>query len=210
MRVLVVGAGGKSGRLVVEKAVLAGHSVTALVHSQEDAKSHPFAGEVKLVTGDVHDRPLLRSAMEGCEGVIDAIGGSTPYRDTDLESTAARAVLDTMEQTGAKRLIVISVLGAGESKAQTGFFYEHLLMAVFLRGAMKDKNAMEAEVRGSSVAWTLVRPPVLSDADATGSVKIVPEGETAHKITRADLAQFLVDQLESDAYLNQAVTVENG
>ncbi len=209
MKVLVIGAGGKSGRLVVEKALSAGHTVTALVHTAEDVQKHPFPGDVTVVVGDVHDRSLLGSAMQGCNGVVDAIGGSTPFKDTDLESSAAKAVLDVMEQAGAKRLVVISVLGAGESKEQAGFFYEHLMAPVFLRGAMKDKNAMESEVRQSSVEWVLVRPPVLTDSDATGSVKIVLKGETAHKITRADLAQFLVDQLTSDKFLRQAVTVEN-
>ena len=95
-----------------------------------------------------------------------------------------------MGRVGAKRLIVISVLGVGESREQAGFFYEHLMMPTFLRGALKDKEAMEEEVKRSGLEWVLVRPPVLSDSDATGSVKIVPEGETAHKITRGDLAQF--------------------
>ena len=209
MKVLVIGAGGKSGRLVVEKALSSGHTVTALVHSAEDAQKHPFPTSVKVVEGDVHDRSLLRSAMEGCDGVVEAIGGATPYKDTDLETSAAKAILEVMEQTGVKRLVVISVMGAGESKDQAGFFYEHVLMPTFLRGAMKDKNAMEGEVSRSNVAWTLVRPPMLTDSAATGSVKIIPPGQTAHKITRADLAQFIVDQLESDVYIHQAVTVAN-
>jgi putative NADH-flavin reductase len=209
MKVLVIGAGGKSGRLIVEKALAAGHTVTAFVHTAEDAQKHPFPEDVTVVAGDVRNRSLLQSAMQGCNGVIDAIGGTTPFLDTDLESSAAKVVLEVMEQTGAKRLVVISVLGAGESKGQAGFLYEHLMMPVFLRGALKDKNAMEGEVRQSHVEWVLVRPPILSDSDATGSVRIVPPGETAHKITRADLAQFLVDQLTSDKFLRQAVTVEN-
>ena len=182
----------------------------ALVHTAKDLKEHPFPAEVELVEGDVHNSTLLQSAMRGCEGVIDTIGGTTPYLDTDLESSAAKVVLEVMEQTRTKRLVVVSVLGAGDSKHQAGFLYEHLFLPTFLRGAIKDKNAMESEVRNSSVEWVLVRPPFLSDSDATGKVRVVPESETAHKITRADLAQFLVEQLESDTYLRQAVTVENG
>ena len=107
------------------------------------------------------------------------------------------------------RLVVISVLGAGESGEQASFLYEHLFLPTFLRGAIKDKNAMEEVVRQSGLEWVLVRPPFLSDSDATGSVKIVAEHETAHKITRGDLAQFLVDQLASDAYVGKAVTIAN-
>ena len=183
--------------------------MTALVHSAEDTKEHPFPEGVAMVEGDVHNAALLQSAMRGCEGVIDTIGGTTPYLATDLESSAAKVVLEVMEQTRSRRLVVISVLGAGDSKHQTGFFYEHLLLPIFLRGAIKDKNAMESEVRNSSVEWVIVRPPVLSDAAATGKVRVVPEGKAANKITRADLAQFLVEQLESETYLRQAVIVEN-
>ena len=209
MKVLVIGAGGKTGRLVVEKAVTAGHTVTALIHSAEDAEKHPFPSSVEVVTGDVRNPTRLRTAMEGCEGVIETLGGSTPFLDTDLETSAARSILEVMKQVGAKRLVVISVMGAGDSKDQAGFFYEHLLMPVFLRGAMKDKNAMEGEVRHSDVDWVLVRPPVLSDSDPTGSIRTVPAGEKGHKITRGDLAQFLVEQLRVDTYLRQAVVIEN-
>ena len=147
--------------------------------------------------------------MEGCHAVIDAIGGKTPFKSTDLETSAARVILDVMHRVGAKRLIVVSVLGAGDSKEQAGFFYEHILLPAFLSGAVKDKNAMEAEVSKSDVEWVLVRPPALSDHDATGQVHVVAVHDKAHKITRADLAQFLVDQLTSDRYLGQAVTVAN-
>lgn len=209
MKVLVIGAGGKTGRLVVDQAVAAGHTVSALIHSAEDAQKHPFPSAVEVVTGDVRNPTSLRTAMEGCEGVIETLGGSTPFLDTDLETSAARAILEVMKQVGAKRLVVISVMGAGDSKDQAGFFYEHLLMGVFLRGAMKDKNAMESEVRHSDVEWVLVRPPVLSDSEATGSIRIVSGGEKGHKVTRGDLARFLVDQLTSNTHLRQAVVVEN-
>ena len=209
MKILVIGAGGKSGRLVVERALAAGHTVTALVHSAEGEEKHPIPAGAEVIHGDVQNPSRLETAMEGCKGVIDTLGGKTPYLTTTLEASAARVVIDTMKKVGAKRLVVISVVGVGESKEQAGFFYEHVLMPTFLRGAMKDKEAMEQEVEHSGLEWVLVRPPVLSDSDATGSVRVVPEGEQAHKITRGDLAQFLVEQLTSDTYVGHAVTIAN-
>ena len=114
-----------------------------------------------------------------------------------------------MKDAGTKRLVVISVLGAGDSGKQSPFWYEHLFLPTFLHGALPDKNAMEAEVKASGVEWVLVRPPILTDDPATGSVKVIAEHEVAHKITRGDLAQFLVDQLTSDTYLGKAVVVAN-
>jgi hypothetical protein len=59
------------------------------------------------------------------------------------------------------------------------------------------------------VEWVLVRPPILTDDAATGEIKVISKQEVAHKITRGDLARFLVDQLTSDAHLGQAVVIAN-
>lgn len=209
MKVLVIGAAGKTGRLVVDRALAAGYSVKALVHNTDALAEHPFAEGVQIVQGDVHDPATVRTAVAGCDAVIDALGGKKPFLKTDLESSAARIVLDAMKLEGAKRLVVISVLGAGDSGKQSPFWYEHLFLPTFLHGALPDKNAMEAEVKASGVDWVLVRPPILTDDDATGSVRIIAEHETAHKITRADLAQFLVDQLATDSHLRTAVVIAN-
>jgi putative NADH-flavin reductase len=164
---------------------------------------------VELIHGDVRNPSRLDQIMPGQDAVIDAIGGDKPFLETDLESSAARVLIDVMLRNHVKRLIVISVLGAGDSKQQAGFFYEHLLMPVFLRGAVPDKERMEQEVETSGLDFVIVRPPMLSDADPTGIIYIVTQNEKATKITRADLAQFLVDQLTSNQYLGQAVTIEN-
>ena len=209
MKVLVIGAGGKTGRLVVDRALAAGYSVKALVHDSESLAEKPLGDGVQIIQGDVHDAETVRGAMANCDAVIDALGGKTPYLKTDLESSAARVVLAAMRDTGTKRLVVVSVLGAGDSGAESPFWYEHIMLPTFLHGALPDKNAMEAEVKASGVEWVLVRPPILTDDASTGAVKVIQEGETAHKITRADLAQFLVDQLTSDTYLGSAVVIAN-
>ncbi|RZL16665.1 MAG: SDR family oxidoreductase [Hymenobacter sp.] len=206
MKVLVIGAGGKSGQLVVERALAAGHTVTALVHNAGEYKAP--AG-TQVLAGDATDAATVARAVAGQDAVIDAIGGHTPFLTTHLEETTAKAVATAMQQQGVRRLVVISVLGAGDSKEQATFFYEKLLMPTFLHGALPDKEAMEAAVKQSNLDFVLVRPPFLSDDPATGSVHIVTGENKAHKITRADLAQFLVDQLTSDTYLGQAVTVTN-
>ncbi len=209
MKILIIGAAGKTGRLVVERAIAASHQVVAFVHDPEEDRKHPFPASVEVIHGDVQNPTRLEHAMQGCTAVIDTLGGKTPWKSTELEANAAKVVLEVMARVGAKRLIVISVLGAGDSKAQAPWAYEHILLPTFLRGAVKDKDAMETEVSHSHVDWVLVRPPVLNDNDATGTVHVVPSGELAHKITRADLAQFLVDQLTTSQYLGQAVTIAN-
>jgi len=102
------------------------------------------------------------------------------------------------------------MLGVGESKANATVFLR-LLVATFLRGANKDKAAMESAVKASGLDWVILRPAILNDEIATGNVRVFDaEGsEKAHKITRADLASFIIAQLSGSEYLHQAVTVAN-
>ncbi len=215
MNVLVIGAGGKTGKLVVERALAAGHQVTALVHADGEHKdgeqkdNERFPDAVNLIHGDARNPSRLDQVMTGQHAVIDTIGGHTPFLKTDLEASSAKVIVDVMKRNQVKRLIVISVLGVGESKDQAPGMYEHLLMPVYLRGALPDKAEMEATVEHSGLDFVIVRPPVLSDSGPTGDMYVVPPGKLAHKITRADLAQFLVDQLTSNTYLGQQVTVAN-
>lgn len=166
MKVLVLGAGGKTGTLVVEKAMAAGHDVTAFVR-RRDAYDGPAKN---VATGEATDARTMRAAIEGHEAVIDTIGGKTPYMSTSLERDAARAAIDAMASTGVRRLIVTSMLGVGDSKANSSLLVR-LLVETFLRGADKDKSAMEQEVRKSGLDWVIVRPAVLNDGPAKGDVK---------------------------------------
>ena len=205
MKVIVFGAGGKTGSLVVKKAFAAGHHVTAFVH---DASQYHVSG-VDVLSGDAGDRAAVRKAIAGQDAVIDTIGGKTPYKDTELERTAARNIIDAMQAEGVRRLVVVSMMGIGESSEQTPFWYEHLLMPTFLRGSTKDKIAMESEVLASGLEFVIARPPILNEDPETGSIMIVPLTSKGHKITRSDLAQFLVNQLASNEHLGQAVLVAN-
>lgn len=206
MQVTVFGAAGKTGRQVVEQAASRGHRVVAFVHS---AKEFEQPSGITVREGDVNDASAVLSAIADCGAVIDCIGGSTPYKQTGLEQAAARNILTAMEQKHAGPLIVISAVGVGDSKEQATFVYEHLLMPTYLHGAMKDKTEMEHEVKTGTVPFVLVRPPALKDDAATGSYAVIPQGETAESITRADLASFLIDQLSDENNRGTTVTVAN-
>ena len=204
MHIVVFGSGGKTGSLVVRKALAAGHVVTAFTHAA-DARV-PGA---RVVTGDASDAEAVRRALVGQDAVIDTIGGRTPYRHTDLETSAARNIIKAMRSEDAKRLIVVSALGVNDSITQTPFWYEYLLLPTFLRGSTKDKSRMEEDVKTSNIDYVIVRPSMLTDETETGVIKIVTGHTKAHKITRGDLAQFLVMQLGSDENVGQSVVVTN-
>jgi putative NADH-flavin reductase len=205
MKVLVIGAAGRSREALVNEALAAGHKVTAFVRGVAQYKK----ANVRVVAGDVLDRDAVDVAVAGQDAVIDALGGKTPWKVTTMETNAAHNIVDAMRHNGVRRLLKISVVGAGESVKNAGFFNEQLLMRTFLRGLLVDKAGMEAEIKGSNLDWTLVRPPMLTDGEKTGVARVLTTegGEKAHKIGRADLAAFLVQQLEGSRYVRKAVTV---
>ena len=204
MNVLVVGAGGKTGNLVVDRALAAGHTVTAFVHSPDYTPPG-----VRVIVGDAGNATDVRNAVSGQDAVIDTLGGKTPYKATELETSGARNLVSAMQTEGVRRLVVVSMMGMGDSAEQAPFWYEHLLLPLYLRGAREDKAGMESQVQSSGLDFVIARPPLLSDDPAHGSYAVVPAGTEAHKITRADLASFLVDQLQSNAHLGQAIVVAN-
>ncbi len=207
MKILVIGATGKTGTAVVDRAVAAGHDVTAFVHNAETY----HRTDVRVAQGDALQAEEVAAALAGQQAVIDTLGGATPYQPTTLETDAARILVAAMKEHGVRRLLVVSAFGEGDSKANTSFVYEHILMPTFLRGVMKDKAGMEAEVSASDLDWTLVRAALLTDDDPTGSVRTydADDGNTAHKITRGDLATFLVNELPRATFSRKAVAVAN-
>jgi uncharacterized protein YbjT (DUF2867 family) len=207
MKVLVIGAAGKSGKAVVEQALAAGHDVSAFVHTIDGYGASP---NVHVFAGDARDRSAMDVAMVGQDAVIDTIGNENPLKATTLESSAAATITASMQSSGVRRLVVISMIGEGESVANTNW-WERLLLSTLLRHEMKDKAAMEAIVDTSGLDWTIVRPPFLNDDPAKGDFHVfsAESGETAHKLTRGDLAAFIVAQLSSKEHLHKAVAVAN-
>ena len=206
MKLLILGAAGKTGSALVDQALNRGHDVTAFVHTADEY----LRTDVRVVAGDARDEHSVFTAVHGQNAVIDALGGHIPFLASTLETDTARNVIQAMTEAGVRRLLVISTIGEGDSTRNVHDFYKHFIMPTLLRGVMKDKATMEAEVEHSHLDWTIVRPAGLRDGEPKG-VHIVPAGsdEKVRFITRADVASFLLDQLESTEYLHQAVSIAN-
>lgn len=174
------------------------------------AAEYQAPANVRVVEGDAANSAAMDAAVLGQDAVLDTIGGKTPYKATTLEASVAHTIIAAMQRHGVRRLVVTSMLGVGESTANAPI-YERLLVVTFLRGADQDKTAMEGAVQASGLDWVILRPAILTDAPATGHVRVfeAETGENAHKITRADLAAFMVAQLTTDEYLHQVVTIAN-
>lgn len=209
MKLLVIGAAGKTGTAIVEQALARGHQVTALVHDRD--KYHAPA-EVEIFAGDAQNPSKIEQAIQGQDAVLDALGGHFPWMNSTVETNGARAVVEAMRRTGVRRLLIVSTIGEGDSSANVHGWYGHLFMSTVLRGVMKDKAGMEEIIsHADDLEWTIVRPAGLRDTDSEGHVHVItPEsGEKVRFIARTDVAAFMLDELEKRQYIRQAVGIAN-
>lgn len=204
MKILVLGATGGTGKAIVKEAQTAGHEVVALVRSKEKAAA---LAPAQLRVGDARDEKTLEAALQGVDAVISSLGTPmSPFKEVTLLSTATQSLVRAMRGNGVRRLIVITGMGAGDSKGHGGFLYDRLFNPVMLRKVYEDKDRQEGIVRASDRDWTLVRPSVLNDKPPHGNIQVLTDLSNFHggEIARADVAKFVVGQLADQRYLHKA------
>ena len=198
MRIVVVGAAGKSGQAVVAEAVKRGIGVTAYVRSASRAEGLP-AG-VSIVEGDGRDTAALTAAVAGHDAVVVTAGG----RKEPVSADIARAVIAAMKAQGVARLIVYSAYGAVDGRGFYGW-----VMRTAAGKVVADKVELERILSSCGLDWTAVRPGVLTDGPRTGKVKgdvdLVLSGFP--QISRADVADFTIGEVQSPRFIGKAVVV---
>lgn len=206
MKILVLGAGGKTGEDVTLFAFQAGHEVTAFVYALERIDFQ--CTYVRIVRGDARDISLVRQAMSGQDAVLDTISSHVPFWNTHVEAECARNVIEAMREYDVRRLIALSSIGESDSRSRLPSYNKYLILPTVRHGVITDKAEMEREVNSSHLEWTIVRPAPLTDGERRG-VCIIDEDARlkALPIARADVARFMVDQLSSHEYLNKSVTI---
>lgn len=203
--VLIVGASGRTGRLLVEGARARGHVVTALV--RHGASPGLFPPDVVRAEGNVLDAPSLRAAVRGQDAVLCALGPVSSSPPT-LCSAGTRYLVEAMEVEGVLRLVIITGALIGHPIEGLGWLYR-ALRAAGPAAAMEDRHQQEAVVQASALDWTLVRPPRLTDAPPRGrwrAGEAIHLGALAH-VARGDLADFMVRQVEDRSLVRRAVSV---
>ena len=209
MRVVVFGATGPTGALVVDRALAAGHTVTAFTrHPETTERQHPL---LRLAGGDVLDAPAVERAVAGQEAVISVYGVPfSPLKAITVYSRGAANIVAAMERQGVPRYVGVTS-GGTSTRPQPGSsaVFEWFVTPVLGRTHYADQRRQEAIVMASGLRWTIARPALLVDGPATGRYRAEPgyviPGELA--TVRADLAAFLVGALADSRWERQAVAV---
>jgi putative NADH-flavin reductase len=203
-KILVLGATGGTGRLIVSEALARGHEVTALVRSPEKAGDLKGA---RLIVGDIRDENALRNALRGQDTVVSALGTpASPFREVKLLSTATRALVTAMKAEQVSRLVCITGMGAGDSAGRGGFLFDRLIFPLLLKNVYADKDRQEVVVRDSGLDWVLVRPSVLNDKPGRGAIRAITDLSDFHggSIARQDVATFVLDQIQGNNWLHRS------
>lgn len=204
MKILVIGATGPTGLELVSQGAALGHEVTATARRPESAS---LPADVKVVRADVMDPASLAAAMAGQDAVISSLGTKIERKPTFLLSEGTRYLVAAMKQTGVKRLVCITGIGAGESRGHGGFLYDRIFQPLLLNEVYKDKDRQEEVVRDSSLDWTLIRPGMLTNGARGGKFRELKDlsGVTVGKISRSDVAAYILAHIDDPASYRQTI-----
>ncbi len=202
MNVLIFGATGGVGRQLVEQALEHGHTVTAF--ARNPAKLDLRHENLKIAQGDVMNVASVERAMQGQQAVVAALG-SPPWKNTSVRSEGTRHIVRAMEKAGVRRLVSLSTLGAGDSWALLPLKYK-ILFRTILRKAFAGHQDQEDTIKQGQLDWTIVRPGEFADGSRTGQYRHgfpATDKTIKAKISRADVADFMLKQLADDSYVRK-------
>lgn len=204
MHLTVFGATSSTGRLVVERALAAGHTVTA--HTRDAGRVTTQHERLRVVAGDVTTVAGARPALEGADAAIITLGHG---RKGVVREAGTRAVVTAMHETGVRRLVCQSTLGIGSSRDNLNFFWRVPMFGVLLRQAYADHVRQEEVVSSSGLDWTIVRPSAFTDEDVPGVRHGFGGREPGltFKVSRGQVADFLVEQASAVDHLQRHVSL---
>jgi putative NADH-flavin reductase len=205
MKVLIIGATGATGQILMREALAQGHEVTALARNPSAVVPEDY--RLRVLQGNALDVSSVEAAVIGQDAVLMALG-TRSARPTTLFSESTRNVIGAMDKHGVRRLVCITGIGVGDSKGHVGFLYDRIIRPFVVRNVYEDKERQEEAIEQSDLEWVIVRPAQLTDEPARGEYKVYLKGSyTATKISRADVADFMLAQMKDSTYVHKTPVI---
>jgi putative NADH-flavin reductase len=208
MNIAIIGAGAGIGLEAVKQALKKGHTVTALSTNTDHIPNHP---NLIKINGSAISPIDLKHAINGAEAVLITVGTKNK-KATTLFSDIAKMLINVADELNfSAPVLIITGFGAGDSKNYLSFFMRTVI-SLFLKDQYINKTIMEELITNSNIKWEIIRPGMLTDGDQTSSYKALPKlqkGMKVGKISRADVADYLIREAQSPKLLYYYVALTN-
>lgn len=205
MKVVIFGANGKTGLHLVEQALESGHEVVAYIRK---AGSIKFQKNLKIIVGNLNETLKIKDAISGADACICALGGGSLTHHAIEIKQGVENIISAMEQLNIPKFIYMSSIGAGESRLLMAQPFRFLVCNLILSVPLADHNSNEEKIFNSKLNWTIVRPGSLTDGSKTGNLQHgtqIKPMKGNRRISRANVAAFMLQQLTDDHYSKKAV-----
>ena len=202
--VLVAGATGKTGALVVAQLQAQGYPVRAFVRNAEKAAER-LGPDVEAAVGDLRNPDSIAAALDGVDVLINAAGSGVPAADDNMpehvDFEGARNLADAAAAAGVGQYVLVSSMGATHD--------DHALNRMFNNILIWKRKGEEA-VAASGVPYTIVRPGGLNDQPGSLRKVIFEQGDIQgpdKAISRADVARVCVEAIEDEGARNKVFEI---
>lgn len=207
--IAVIGGTGKAGKYIVNQLIQRGFRLKILLRNSE--KFVIQSPQIEIIQGDVKDYDKVLSLIKGTEVVISALGLGQPASETSIFSQATTNILQAMKTCNIQRYIVITGINVNtpfDKKSSKTQFATDWMYANYPK-TTTDKQTEYAILIESKVDWTLVRLPLIEQTDEISEVQISLEDCLGDKISAINLANFLINQLFDNEYINKSPFLSN-
>ena len=208
MKIIVFGATGSVGEKIVNQALEKGYSVTAFVRNPEKltSNSHPNSN---IFQGDVLKLADVKEAVKNQDVVLCALGDGKIGK---IRAEGTKQIITALKDSTTNRFICQSTIGAGNSYTNLNFIWKYVMFGFLLKKVLPDHNLQEKYIMESDLDYTIVRPSALTDGEiSTNYQENFDETvkKLSLKISRPDVANFMIQQIDSKKYLKKAVSISN-
>lgn len=205
--VVVAGAAGRAGRLIAKEALDRGFKVRALMVRPFDPPSlSEFEGrDVEYVEGNFSSTDGLGQALSGADYLISAIGSTKPFSAKEFEKIDVqgnRNLALAAKEKGIKQMVVISSIGAGDSKEAMTCVFRWMMGQV-----IKAKTILEQEIKSVGIDYTIIRPGGYTKRPLSGKIALGEGGKISGLVQREQVAQVCVDAISDKTMINRTFEV---
>ncbi len=202
MKISIIGATKGIGKEVLKQAIEKKHSVKVLARN----KTKLHFSNIDIIEGDFLDYESVKKVVVNSDVIIVSVGMPPTFKPVQLFSKGTENLIKASEELDTNPLVIaVTGIGAGDSKGHGGFFYDKIMNPLLLKTIYQDKDKQEQLLKDKYDKWIIVRPGFLTNQPKTGNYKAITklDGINAGKISRADVADFILNQIENPTFLKQ-------